>query len=542
MRTRSGSGATAATPSEHCGRSPSRSMTVPTVRRRTSASRTGPIDGSSRSSASQAPSTPIARRSTSRRRFWRTRRSVVSGRRTSRVSTRSCGRGVLGFDARETPPRSRRVSSGCLPTSVRRSQPSAGTPPGTEAPTGRKEAAYFENAELPRLFAELDEGPYRTVCLAALKTGMRQGELLGLRLGRRRSPGRRDSRAPHLTGGMGTPKNHERRDVDLTPEVVELLGWWWGECGRPAESNTLVFPGQARPATSPPQPSSTLSSTPRWSELAFPESGRPARSAPSIASATRSRSEHSSRRTDHLALAPPRPQLAQGHHGHLRPLGTSGAQAPGRQDGRRVPRLRAVQVPAGKHRDMSAKARAASRRGRNEGVSRQYSRHRTQPSQGTCGVSDTVRIRRGCGLRVFEVFEELLDEHPQEAPANLRALAELFVTAERLSEWVAARDDGGVSAVGKISPPVLEARRAWALYLEKARELGVTGRGGRELAALPEVDRLPGSRLARHLRGEERTRRGESCRSGRRFGTSRPRTGWAGVAAGAGAVGVPDRL
>ena len=89
------------------------------------------------------------------------------------------------------------------------------------------------------------------------------------------------------------------------------------------------------------------------------------------------------------------------------------------------------------------------------------------------------------------MVEELLVEHPQEAPANLRALAELFVTAERLSDWVAGREDGGVSASGAVAPAALEARRAWCLYLEKARELGVTCRGRRELAGLAE-DR-PGS-------------------------------------------------
>src|SRR5438093_11957843 len=54
--------------------------------------------------------------------------------------------------------------------------------------------------------------------------------------------------------------------------------------------------------------------------------------------------------------------------------------------------------------------------------------------------------------RVREVLDELLAEHPREAPANLRALAELFVTAERLSEWVAKQDDEGISSVGAIAP------------------------------------------------------------------------------------------
>jgi integrase len=42
------------------------------------------------------------------------------------------------------------------------------------------------------------------------------------------------------TGGeLSTPKNHEQRSVDLTAELVELLGAWWGELGKP-EDGTLV--------------------------------------------------------------------------------------------------------------------------------------------------------------------------------------------------------------------------------------------------------------------------------------------------------------
>ena len=105
--------------------------------------------------------------------------------------------------------------------------------------------------------------------------------------------------------------------------------------------------------------------------------------------------------------------------------------------------------------------------------------------------------------RVAEVFEELIAEHAHESPANLRALAELYVTAERFSEWVASRADGGISQKGTIAPAVLEARRAWALYLEKARELGITCRGRREIAALPDDRPQPTSQLTRHLRGED---------------------------------------
>lgn len=49
-----------------------------------------------------------------------------------------------------------------------------------------------------------------------------------------------------FTGGrLTTPKNHERRDVDLTPDLVETLGAWWGELGRP-EDDKLVFPGETK--------------------------------------------------------------------------------------------------------------------------------------------------------------------------------------------------------------------------------------------------------------------------------------------------------
>lgn len=105
--------------------------------------------------------------------------------------------------------------------------------------------------------------------------------------------------------------------------------------------------------------------------------------------------------------------------------------------------------------------------------------------------------------RVAQVLEELMAEHAGEPEANLRALAELYVTAERLSEWVARRDDGGISPKGAIAPAVIEARRAWALYLDKARELGITGRGRREIAALKDSRPEPRSQLTHHLRGED---------------------------------------
>ena len=142
-----------------------------------------------------------------------------------------------------------RVLGGCFQAALRHGY-TARNPvrdlPASERPRPeRKEAAYFENDELPRLFAELPEGIIKTFCLVALKTGMRQGEVVALRWGDvdLREAVIRVRRS--VTGGQeGVPKNHERRDVDLTPDLVEHLGQWWGDCGRPGD-DALVFPGES---------------------------------------------------------------------------------------------------------------------------------------------------------------------------------------------------------------------------------------------------------------------------------------------------------
>jgi integrase len=116
--------------------------------------------------------------------------------------------------------------------------------PKNEKPTAKKkEAAYFTNEELPRLFAALSDELDRVLYETALKTGMRQGELLALTWGDvELSEAAIQVRRTITKGHLSETKNRQSRTAHLPPEVVELLGAWWGECGGPAQ-DVLVFPG-----------------------------------------------------------------------------------------------------------------------------------------------------------------------------------------------------------------------------------------------------------------------------------------------------------
>ena len=121
-----------------------------------------------------------------------------------------------------------RVLGACMQAAVfygySDSNPVRRLPPAQRPRPERKEAAYFENQELPGLFAHLNEEPYRSVCLVALKTGMRQGELLGLMwsdVDLEQAVVR--VRRTYTGGAIGSPKNRERRDVDLISDVVDVL-------------------------------------------------------------------------------------------------------------------------------------------------------------------------------------------------------------------------------------------------------------------------------------------------------------------------------
>jgi integrase len=96
----------------------------------------------------------------------------------------------------------------------------------------KRESAYFEDDELPRVVAELDD-LYRVVFLLALKTGLREGEIAAL------TWGDVDTVNSLIRVRAGKTKT-AIREVDLTANVVELLGQWWGDCGKPGD-DVLVF-------------------------------------------------------------------------------------------------------------------------------------------------------------------------------------------------------------------------------------------------------------------------------------------------------------
>lgn len=80
-----------------------------------------------------------------------------------------------------------RVLHACLASAIASgyagSNPVALVPKGERPKPTKREAPYFTDDELPRLFAQLEPGVYRNLCLVALKTGMRLGELSALTWG-----------------------------------------------------------------------------------------------------------------------------------------------------------------------------------------------------------------------------------------------------------------------------------------------------------------------------------------------------------------------
>lgn len=115
----------------------------------------------------------------------------------------------------------------------------------------RHEAGYFEDAELPRLVAEMS-GVYLVAFKLCVGTGVRLGEALGLTwadidwgqrvVNVRRTMTMRSRADGPPVPGTTKPKSNQVRQVFVTDDVLEPLARWWREIGEPGD-DTLVLPG-----------------------------------------------------------------------------------------------------------------------------------------------------------------------------------------------------------------------------------------------------------------------------------------------------------
>jgi integrase len=141
-----------------------------------------------------------------------------------------------------------RVLSSCLKAAVKR-QYAAGNPvdaltPGERPRAEKNEAAYFEHDELPKLFSEFRDFD-RPLFLAALKTGMRLGELLALTWGDVNLGERTIRVTKSYTAGIGvTPPKTEagKRTVDIENGAVTLFEALIEQLGDVPSDDALVFP------------------------------------------------------------------------------------------------------------------------------------------------------------------------------------------------------------------------------------------------------------------------------------------------------------
>ena len=170
-----------------------------------------------------------------------------------------------------------RVLGACLQAAVfyryADSNPVRELPPAQRPRPERKEAAYFENASFLGSSRTSRGEPYRTLCLVALKTGMRQGELLALRWGDvdlEQAVVR--VRSSYTGGALGTPKNRERRDVDLISDVVELLV---GLAQTATATRSMIWssPATTASASSRRRFCSAVTSIRRWLRAEIPRVG-----------------------------------------------------------------------------------------------------------------------------------------------------------------------------------------------------------------------------------------------------------------------------
>ncbi len=93
----------------------------------------------------------------------------------------------------------------------------------------RKRPSYFTDGELARLWPELTDTPaYLSAMKLACTTGMRFGEIAGLRLSDVSLSAREAQLERQFTGGeeVETPKDREPRTIDLVPAAADVLEEW----------------------------------------------------------------------------------------------------------------------------------------------------------------------------------------------------------------------------------------------------------------------------------------------------------------------------
>ncbi len=143
--------------------------------------------------------------------------------------------------------------SACLNSAIASRNPVRELPKAERPRPTKRESAYFTDDELSPLLSKVDDDTMRTLFVLAVRTGLRSGELLALRWGDIDLVGKVIHVRKSITDShVGVPKNHEKRDVDITDSVVELLGHHWGELGSPVD-DTLVFPGDTKTGYLNPQ-------------------------------------------------------------------------------------------------------------------------------------------------------------------------------------------------------------------------------------------------------------------------------------------------
>lgn len=160
--------------------------------------------------------------------------------------------GLMGKRSASTQAKHLRVLSACLDAAVSRDYAS-GNPvrrmEKSERPkTVKPKPSYYTSAELSRLWKALPETPpasvYRALCQAAVTTGMRQGELVGLRWNDVRFLDKEIVVRGAYTPGVGfhAPKSGRQRTVDMTPDAEAVFTGWYQSSGSPGDGDALVFP------------------------------------------------------------------------------------------------------------------------------------------------------------------------------------------------------------------------------------------------------------------------------------------------------------